>query len=516
MKVEWKACLRVGVSAFILFLAIYYWQGAATGIKLFLSAATPLLIGCIIAYILNIPMSFYERHFFPRSRGRFVGSIRRPLCMAAAVFTVLGVMAGVVGLIIPELTECITLLITTILPDVIRWIADLVADSESLAQIIPLEYLEKLETVDWQKWLAEIVSFLGTGIGGAVGTAVGAISSVFSGVVTAVLGLIFALYLLLGKDHLLDQGGRLMKHYLPAGMRERISHVLTVLNDCFHRYVVGQCLEAVILGSLCILGMWIFRFPYATMIGTLIGFTALIPVAGAYIGAVVGAVMILTVSPIQAIFFVLFLTILQQLEGNLIYPKVVGTSIGLPGIWVLAAVTVGGGLMGVAGMLIGVPLAAAVYRLLRDDVRKREGKERAAVSRKRRENREKKLVKDAKSSAKTMNSDINRKVEKPAKKTEVKSNTIPETKWETKQEIKPGTKPETKAEKEQDRRQNPDKAIKQNSAVKQEERAVSEMTVSTEKQEEQKNAHSSNGRRRRRRKNSRKSGQSTQHADSAE
>ena len=149
--------------------------------------------------------------------------------------------------------------------------------------------------------------------------------------------------------------------------------MLKVLNDCFHRYVVGQCVEAVIIGVLCMIGMFIFRFPYATMIGTLVGFTALVPIAGAYIGAVVGAFMILTVSPLQAVLFVVYLTVLQQLEGNLIYPRVVGTSLGLPGMWVLAAVTVGGGLYGILGMLIGVPLAAAAYRLLKEDVSRREG-----------------------------------------------------------------------------------------------------------------------------------------------
>ena len=145
---------------------------------------------------------------------------------------------------------------------------------------------------------------------------------------------------------------------------------LGILNDCFHKFIVGQCIEAVVLGLLCTIGMTIFKFPYATMIGALIAFTALIPVAGAYIGAGVGAFMILTVSPMQALLFLVFIVILQQLEGNLIYPRVVGSSIGLPGIWVLAAVTIGGGIMGVAGMLIGVPLAAALYRILRDDLKK--------------------------------------------------------------------------------------------------------------------------------------------------
>ena len=147
-------------------------------------------------------------------------------------------------------------------------------------------------------------------------------------------------------------------------------YVITILHDCFQRYIVGQCTEAVILGLLCTLGMWIFRLPYATMIGALIALTALIPVAGAYIGGGVGALMVFSVSPMKAVVFLAFLVILQQLEGNLIYPRVVGSSLGLPAIWVLAAVTVGGGVLGVAGMLIGVPIAAACYRLLRNDLNK--------------------------------------------------------------------------------------------------------------------------------------------------
>ncbi|MBQ8186804.1 MAG: AI-2E family transporter, partial [Clostridia bacterium] len=160
--------------------------------------------------------------------------------------------------------------------------------------------------------------------------------------------------------------------YLHTRLANRVRYVVRVIDGSFHSFIVGQCVEAVVLGCLCIIGMLIFRFPYATMIGCLVGFTALIPVAGAYIGAAVGAFMIFTVEPIQALFFVIFLVVLQQLEGTLIYPRVVGASIGLPGVWVLAAVTIGGGVLGVGGMLLGVPLAAAVYQLLRNDVTRRE------------------------------------------------------------------------------------------------------------------------------------------------
>ena len=157
---------------------------------------------------------------------------------------------------------------------------------------------------------------------------------------------------------------------MKPGWREKTNYVLSILNDSFHKYVAGQCIEAVILGMLCMLGMLLLRLPYATMVGALIAVTALIPVAGAYIGGGVGALMIFSVSPVQAVVFVVFLVILQQLEDNLIYPKIVGSSLGLPAIWVLAAVTIGGGIMGVSGMLLSVPVASALYRMLREHLNK--------------------------------------------------------------------------------------------------------------------------------------------------
>lgn len=159
-----------------------------------------------------------------------------------------------------------------------------------------------------------------------------------------------------------------MQHYIKISWYKKIKYLLCVLNNCFRKYFICQCLEALILGVLCTLGMLILDIPYALMIGALVAITALIPIAGAYIGAIVGAFMILTVSPVQALIFLVFLIILQQLEENLIYPRVVGSSIGLPSFWVLAAITIGGGLLGIIGMIIGVPLAAALYRLLKEDI----------------------------------------------------------------------------------------------------------------------------------------------------
>ena len=241
-----------------------------------------------------------------------------------------------------------------------------------VTELIPADIMSTIKDLDLQKYLSDVIKVLTSGIGGAVTTIFSAVTSVFSTVIQIFLSLIFAIYLLLSRDKLMEQGSRLLAQYLRPSWETRIRHWLHVFNVSFRRYIVGQCTEAVILGVLCIVGMLIFRFPYAAMIGTLVGFTALIPVAGAYIGAAVGAVMILTVSPLKALLFIVFLVVLQQLEGNLIYPKVVGKSLGLPAIWVLAAVTVGGGLLGILGMLLGVPITSALYRLVREDLHRRE------------------------------------------------------------------------------------------------------------------------------------------------
>ena len=273
----------------------------------------------------------------------------------------------IVALIVPQPISCVQILLSEI-PGVMTRI---VAFLEGL-DFVPEDLIAPLLKVDWQSKLLDILKTLTSGVTNVMGAVISTVSSVFSALVTGLLALIFSIYLLLERETLGGQFGKLLRRFLPTKWQGRLSYVLHTLDDCFHRYIVGQCLEAVIIGVLCALGMMLLRLPYATMIGALVGFTALIPVAGAYIGAAVGAFMILTVDPFQALLFLIFLVILQQLEGNLIYPKVVGSSLGLPGIWVLAAVTVGGGLMGVGGMLLGVPLAAAAYRLLREGVNSRD------------------------------------------------------------------------------------------------------------------------------------------------
>lgn len=365
MKTDAKSLLKVGIAIFLLYLCIHYWTGISGFLLTIVGAAFPLTIGCVIAYLINILMSWFEWHYFPNSIRPAVIKSRRIVCLIAAILSMLAIVALIVWLVLPQLIDCIMLIIN-ILPGTIE---KLLAQIEKL-NILPEDIFNFLEGIDWKSQIGKILEGVTNGVGSVMETVFKAVSSVFSGVVTALLAIIFALYLLLGRDRLAGQFRRLMHRYLRPRWFDKVMYFLGILNDSFHKFIVGQCIEAVVLGLLCTIGMSIFRFPYATMIGALVAFTALIPVAGAYIGAGVGAFMILTVSPMQALLFLVFIVVLQQLEGNIIYPRVVGSSIGLPGIWVLAAVTIGGGIMGVVGMLLGVPLVAALYRILREDLQK--------------------------------------------------------------------------------------------------------------------------------------------------
>ncbi|MBQ7874867.1 MAG: AI-2E family transporter [Oscillospiraceae bacterium] len=363
MKLEWKTCLKVAVSLFALYLAITYWGTVAGFVGVAVGAATPLFIGGAIAYVVNILMSFYERKFFAKAKKPAVLKAKRPLCMVLAFVTLVAVVALIIGLVLPQFISCIMLVIDYV-PMAMEW----VVEQLNKIEYIPQSIIDAIASIDWRSQLEKIVTVITSGISDVMGVLISTVSTVVGGIVTAFLSLIFAIYILLDKEKLANQSDRIAKKYLRQKWYEKIRYMLGVLNTCFRKYIVGQCTEAVILGCLCTVGMWILGLPYATMIGALVAFTALIPVAGAFIGGAVGAFMIMMVNPFQALIFVIYLVVLQQLEGNIIYPKVVGSSMGLPAIWVLAAVTVGGGVLGVAGMLIGVPIAAAIYVIIKNDV----------------------------------------------------------------------------------------------------------------------------------------------------
>ena len=368
MKLSWRDCLKIGVSVFVLYLCIHLWPWAVSLAGTVIGAASPLILGAGIAYVVNILMSFYERNWYPASKNAAVIRSRRVFCMVLAYLSVVALVVLIVALIVPQLVSCVQILLSEIPGAMTKAVAFI----ESL-DIVPEDLLAPLLAIDWQSKLLSILETLTSGVSNVMGAVISTVSSVFSALVTGLLAVIFSIYILLERETLRGQFGKLLRRYLSPKWQGRYCYVLHTVDDCFHRYIVGQCLEAVIIGVLCAIGMGLLRLPYATMVGALVGFTALIPVAGAYIGAGVGAFMILTVDPWQAVIFLIFLVILQQLEGNLIYPKVVGSSLGLPGIWVLAAVTVGGGILGIGGMLLGVPLAAAAYRILGDNVNSRLG-----------------------------------------------------------------------------------------------------------------------------------------------
>lgn len=367
MNLQWKSCVRIVVTVLAAYLCIRYWEALEAFVGIAWSAASPLIIGAVVAYIVNILMSFYER-ILPAAQNGIWSKLRRPCSMILAFITLVFVIVLLFRMILPELVNCL-LLILEKLPGALRSAYGWLDENFNIsAYLTDQNIIGTLENLDVQETIKKIVNFLMNGVGGAMGSIVSGVTSVVSGVATAFIATVFAVYILSGKERLGAQISRVIGTYLGDGILQKFHYVTATVDSCFHSFIVGQCLEAVILGTLCIIGMSIFRFPYAMMIGCLVGFTALIPIAGAYIGAAVGAFMICTVNPLQAVLFVVFLVILQQLEGNLIYPKVVGASIGLPGIFVLGAITIGGGIMGIPGMLLGVPLTASVYQLVKNNM----------------------------------------------------------------------------------------------------------------------------------------------------
>lgn len=364
VKQEMKKVVGIAGALIVVFLVVHYWEKLEEIFLLALSAATPLIVGCVMAYAINILMAFYERWYDKLFKVEVAIKIKRVVCLVLAFLSLIGIIVLIVNLVLPELINCIASFIRLI-PGALQMVVDFVGEDQILKFFPELQSSFDIASITTE--METLIKTVLGGVGGAVGSIMVAVGSAFSVVVNILIGLIFSLYVLLEKEKLGAQCKRLIRTYLPKAA-DRIFYVTKVVDNSFHSFIVGQCIEAVVLGCLCIVGMLIMGFPYAVMIGVFIGFTALIPIAGAYIGAAVGAVMILTVSPLQAIQFLVFIVVLQQVEGNLIYPRVVGQSIGLPGIWVLTAITVGGGVLGIGGMLVAVPLFAAGYRLIKEDV----------------------------------------------------------------------------------------------------------------------------------------------------
>ncbi len=372
IKIEFKSCIKVAVAIFALYLCIYYWPHASNLLESLLMAVMPVIVGAAIAYPLNILLNFFEKIFFPKSKNKLILKSRRGICVTLSFLSLAFVIALVTALVVPQLKSCIKLLL-----DKVPVFYEAILAKLEEYHIFPEDIMNALEKIDWKKISTQMLTTVSSGIGSVMDVLVTTVSSLVTGVTTFVLALIFSAYLLFSKEKLSSQLRRIAKRYMPSNICAKISYVLSVAHDSFRRFIVAQCTEALILGMLCTIGMLILRLPYAAMIGAVICVTAFIPVVGGLIGGGIGAFLILMESPSKALIFLIFLILLQNFEGDVIYPKVVGSSMGLPSLWVLAAVTVGGTMFGILGMLLGVPVAATLYRLIKNDVKKGEDLKKA-------------------------------------------------------------------------------------------------------------------------------------------
>ena len=325
------------------------------------SMLSPFLLGGAIAFILNVPMRAIETHTPLKKMKRF----RRPVCLVLSVAAVAGMLLLVVFVVGPELVNTLVGLqksIPAFFENIRAQAEEIFARNQGI-----VAYIEQVQ-VNWDQVGKDMVAFLSSGAGSMVASTVTAAMSIISGVTNFCIGFVFAVYVLLQKEILAGQIKRLLRAYLPERPCQRIIKVASLAEKTFSNFLAGQCVEAVILGTMFFITLTVMKLPYALLIGVLIAFTALIPIFGAFVGCAVGAFLILMVSPVQALVFMVVFQVLQQIEGNLIYPHVVGGSVGLPSIWVLVAVTVGGSAMGVLGMLVFIPLCSVLYALLREAV----------------------------------------------------------------------------------------------------------------------------------------------------
>ncbi|MFV0414343.1 MAG: AI-2E family transporter [Oscillospiraceae bacterium] len=337
-------------------------QGAAGFVTTLLY---PFVLGLIIAFLLNIPMRGIERFVF-RGRG---GKARRPLSFLLALVLVIAVIGLVLFLVIPELVQTVIMLINA-MPGYFTKLQEFIVPYEQYVPALQ-DFLDGLN-IDWKTLSADAIKYLQSGAGSVFSSAWGFAFSLVSGTVNFFIGLIFTAYILLDKEHLHRQTVDLLKAYLKKERYEKLMDFARVVDKSFSQFVAGQCTEAVVIGAIFCVVLAILRFDYSFLIGVLIGFMSLIPVFGTTIACIVGALLILMSQGLwQAIFFVVLFLVIQQIDGNFIYPQIVGSSIGLPPIWVMVAVLLGGSLWGIAGMFFGIPLASVLYTLLRRSAKKR-------------------------------------------------------------------------------------------------------------------------------------------------
>lgn len=372
-KKKFRRQLMLVVVGVTLFWALFNLGSIFGMLRKLMHILTPCIIGFLLAMILNVPMSAIERNFFKPDKnnnyGRIKGAIRRPVSLAITLFLCFGAIAAVLSLLIPQIIDTVSKMYTQV-PELVNRVSEHISDSKLLSHWFPeLKFNTAMITEKVQSMLKDSELLLST-----LNSTYNAASSILSSLVNFIIGLFFAIYMLLQKEKLKAQLYRITTAFVSDKTADRLSYVCNMSKETFSKFISGQAVEACILGSLTCIGMLIFGFPNALLVGVVVAVTAFIPIVGAIIGCAIGAFFIMFTSIKKALFFVLFMIILQQLENNLIYPKVVGKSVGLPSLWVLFAITVGGAVGGMLGMFVSVPACSIIYCLISEyiDYRHRE------------------------------------------------------------------------------------------------------------------------------------------------
>ena len=353
----------------ILYIVLSNFSIVLQILKQILSIFSPFLLGLIIAFILNVPMNMIEKRLDKKKNGKVLNhSLKRGISLSVSVITVLLIFIFVVALIIPDLGKTVTSFANQ-LPTVMT---ETEKQLENLSQDYPKikEWTDKID-LNPEGLKIQLEGFLKNIGSGLLTTSVSFVFSVISGVANLIIAIIFAFYVLAEKEKLAIQFRIVLKAFIKEKYVKRFFKVTELANKTFSKFISGQCLEACILGGMFFVGMVLLRFPYALSISVLVSITALIPIFGAFIAMVVGALLISVTSFSSAFWFIIFFLFLQQIEGNLIYPKVVGNSVGLPAIWTMMAVTLGGSCFGILGMLVSVPISSILYALLKDYINRK-------------------------------------------------------------------------------------------------------------------------------------------------
>ena len=366
-KMSIKKIRELIVFTALLVVALWKFDVVLGVLKTIWDIIFPFVLGGAIAFLTNVPMSFLEKKIFEnaKKKNKIVRKLKRPISLILTIVLVVGVIALVMFGVIPQLTRTMGTLVTSIndfIPQMQSWIGEFFHNNQEIMNLVDQIEFDPDQAIKWG------ISLLGNGAGNMMNTTMSAVGSIVSGVATFFIAFSFACYILFQKEKLHIQIRKVFFAFLPRQKADDFLKVCSLTYRTFANFLAGQCLEAVILGSMFVVTLSILRMPYALLIGILIAFTALIPIFGAFIGCAVGSFLIFMVNPQQAILFVIVFLVLQQIEGNLIYPHVVGESVGLPSIWVLAAVTIGGNLMGIVGMLVFIPLLSVLYTIFREFV----------------------------------------------------------------------------------------------------------------------------------------------------